>query len=56
MTIKMIRYPHGWNRGGIWENEYAPAITTSAWENNNLVMEIYDNDLQDCVCVERERR
>ena len=22
-------------QGGVWENEYAPAITTSAWENNN---------------------
>ena len=40
----IIRYPHGWNRGGLFENDYAPAVTTSAWEHNNLLMEIYEED------------
>jgi len=40
MKVMMIRYPHGYYRGGAWENEYAPTITTSAWEFNNYVLEI----------------
>lgn len=40
----IIRYPHGWNRGGLFENDYAPAVTTSAWEHNNLLMEVYEED------------
>lgn len=39
----MIRYPHGYFRGGLWENGYAPTITTSAWEFNNYVLEIHHN-------------
>lgn len=39
--VFMVRYPHGWNVGGIWDNEYAPAITTSAWESNNFLVEVY---------------
>lgn len=39
--VWIIRYPHGWNSGGIFENEYAPALTTSSWEANNLLVEIY---------------
>ena len=42
--ILMIRYPHGWNRGGAWDNDYAPTMTTSAWEFNNYVLEIYNHD------------
>lgn len=40
----MIRYPHGYFRGGLWENDYSPTITTSAWEFNNYVLEIQDNE------------
>lgn len=36
---KIIRYPHGWNKGGIFDNEYAPALTTSSWEANNFMLE-----------------
>ena len=43
MKQLMIRYPHGFFDGGIWDNEYAPALTTSAWEHNNYVLEICDN-------------
>ena len=39
--VFMVRYPHGWNMGGIWDNEYAPAITPSAWESNNFLVEVY---------------
>ena len=39
----MIRYPHGFFDGGVWDNEYAPTITTSSWECNNYVLEIHNN-------------
>lgn len=38
----MFRYPHGYYRGGAWENEYAPAITNSAWDANNFIIEVYE--------------
>lgn len=46
MRKMMIRYPHGWFRGGgLWDSEYAPTLTTSSWEANNYVLEIhYDRD------------
>lgn len=40
----LIRYPHGWFPGGIWENEYAPTVTISSWEFNNYVLEIDEED------------
>lgn len=40
----MFRYPHGYYRGGAWDNEYSPTITNSAWEHNNYVLEILDDD------------
>ena len=43
----MIRYPHGYYKGGVWENKYSPTLTTSAWEHNNHVLEILDNDDHD---------
>ena len=42
--ILMFRYPHGYYRGGAWDNEYSPALTTSAWEHNNYVLEILDDE------------
>ena len=49
MEVLMIRYPHGWNRGGVWENEFAPAMTTSGWELNNLLIEIHDDESDNSV-------
>jgi hypothetical protein len=43
----MVRYPHGYYRGGAWENEYSPTLTTSAWEFNNYVLEIDCHDGDD---------
>ena len=41
----LIRYPHGYFRGGgVWENEYSPTITASAWEFNNYVLEEDDDN------------
>lgn len=40
MQKKMVRYPHGWHKGGLWESEYAPALTTASWEFNNYLIEI----------------
>ena len=40
----LIRYPHGYYRGGVWENDYSPTITTSAWEFNNYVLEEDDDN------------
>lgn len=45
--ILMFRYPHGYYRGGAWDNEYSPTLTNSAWEHNNYVLEILDNDDHD---------
>lgn len=44
MKKTLIRYPHGYFRGGPWDNEYAPTITTSAWEFNNYVLEEDDDN------------
>ncbi len=49
----LIRYPHGWFGGGLWENDYAPALTTSAWENNNYLMLVYETeDIPNCKDME----
>lgn len=33
------QYPRGFNNGFEYKNGYAPAITTSSWENNNFLVE-----------------
>jgi len=30
--------------GGAWDNDYAPTLTTSAFEFNNYVLEVLDDD------------
>lgn len=42
--IHLIRYPHGFFDGGVWENDYCPTITTSAWEFNNYVLEVQEHN------------
>lgn len=34
-----MRYPHGYFKGGTWNNDYSPSLTTSSFEFNNIVME-----------------
>lgn len=41
---RIIRYPHGWNKGGVFDNDYSPALTTSSWVANNLLLEIYETE------------
>ena len=45
MECMIIRYPHGYFKGGVWDNDYSQTLTTSAFEFNNYVLEIYDTDI-----------
>ena len=40
----IIRLGHGYYGGGV-EADVCPAITTSSWEWNNLLAEVYEDDL-----------
>ena len=55
MKTRLIRYPHGWFPGGLWENEYSPAVTISSWEHNNYVLEVYESE-EDCDTEAGEER
>lgn len=44
MKVMMIRYPHGWFSGGLTETDYSPAVTTSSWECNNYLLEVYQKE------------
>jgi len=35
----MLRYPHGYFKGGAWTYDYSPSVTSSGFENNNYVLE-----------------
>lgn len=35
----LIRYPHGYFMGGVWNKDYSPSITISSFQHNNIVME-----------------
>lgn len=37
-----MRYPHGWNMGGVVPGTPCPAITTSNWQDNNFLLTIND--------------
>uniref|UniRef100_A0AAU8AXQ8 Cyt C5 DNA methylase n=1 Tax=Dulem virus 40 TaxID=3145758 RepID=A0AAU8AXQ8_9CAUD len=42
----IVQMPHGYNSGGLRNGEVSPAITTSSWESNNMLVEpcgCYDN-------------
>ena len=39
MQKALMRYPHGYFKGGEWSNDYSPSLTTSAFEFNNTIME-----------------
>lgn len=40
----ILRNPHGWNQGGVFDTDICPTITTSAFEHNNLLVEIYEDE------------
>ena len=42
----LIRYPHGYLMGGVWNNDYSPSITISSFQHNNIVMENMENNNQ----------
>lgn len=37
----IVQRPHGFNKGGVF-TDCAPTITTSDWQDNNLLVEIWD--------------
>lgn len=42
--IKMARYPHGFFDGGVFDCEILPTLTTSDFQNNNFLIEIYEDE------------
>lgn len=42
----LIRYPHGYFMGGVWNKDYSPSITISSFQHNNIVMENMENNNQ----------
>lgn len=42
----LIRYPHGYFMGGVWNRDYSPSITISSFQHNNIVMENMENNNQ----------
>lgn len=41
--IAILRYGHGNIKGGVYDGEIAPTITTSSWQHNNFLIEIWKN-------------
>ena len=39
MQKTLMRYPHGYFKGGEWSRDYSPSLTISAFEFNNTIME-----------------
>lgn len=42
-TCKMWQYPRGVNPGGVLNIDYCPTISTSSWQNNCFLIEIYED-------------
>ena len=42
MKYKFYQYPRGKNNGGVIDKDICPAISCSSWENNCLLIEIFD--------------
>lgn len=40
--VLLYQYPRGQNKGGILSLDYLPTITTSSFENNLYLIEIYE--------------
>lgn len=47
MRYKFFQYPRGVNKGGVLNTEICPTISTSSWENNCFLIEIYDGQEAD---------
>lgn len=43
MRYKFFQYPRGVNKGGVLNTEICPTISTSSWENNCFLIEIYED-------------
>lgn len=41
--VMMLRYPHGYFKGGVVKTEFSPPITISNWEYNNAIVEIVED-------------
>lgn len=46
MDKMILRLPHGYFMGGVWNNDYSPSITISSFQHNNIVMENMENNNQ----------
>lgn len=44
MEYKLWQYPRGANKGGVLNIDISPTISTSSWENNCLLIEIYEQE------------
>lgn len=44
MEYKLWQYPRGANKGGVLNVDVSPTISTSSWENNCLLIEIYEQE------------
>lgn len=42
IEYKIWQYPRGNNPGGVLQTECIPAISTSNWQNNCFLIEIYE--------------
>ena len=40
----IMRYPHGWNWGGLHQMHTCPSLTISGWQSNNFIIDTYMND------------
>lgn len=40
----IMRYPHGWNWGGMHQMHTCPSLTISGWQSNNFIIDTYMTD------------
>lgn len=43
--IYLKQYPHGFNDGFEYHDGICPSITISSWQNNNFIIEVYEDEL-----------
>lgn len=54
--VLLYQYPMGHNKGGILSLDYLPTITTSSFENNLYLIEIYEEGNLRNGTVKRQER
>lgn len=43
MTYLFYQYPRGDNKGGVLNTKICPTISTSSWQHNCFLIEIYED-------------